>query len=76
MRPGAARGDQLVAHPARKRQVGDPVSVQMSELSAPRRNSTPPNLWGPTSTPGQDPTVAAILCAAPASRSVMVSLPG
>jgi hypothetical protein len=32
MRPGTACRDQLIAHPPRKREVGDPIPVQMAEL--------------------------------------------
>ena len=34
MRPRAAGRDQLIAHPAREREIGDPVTVQMPELAA------------------------------------------
>ena len=35
MRSGPAGRDELVAHPAGERQIGDPVTVQMPELAAP-----------------------------------------
>jgi hypothetical protein len=33
VRPGAAVGDQLIAHAAGERQVGDTVAVEMAELA-------------------------------------------
>jgi hypothetical protein len=33
MWPGSTSGDQLVTDPARKRQVGDPVAVEVPELT-------------------------------------------
>lgn len=35
MRSCPAVRDQLVAHAARKRQIGDPVAVQMTQLAPP-----------------------------------------
>ena len=41
MRPGTAGGDQLVSHLARERQVGDPLAMQMPELTTPKTEFNP-----------------------------------
>ena len=47
MGPGSARRDQLVAHAAEKRKVGDPVAVQMPELAPTETKLDPPETVRP-----------------------------
>ena len=75
MRSGAAGRDQLVAHPARERQVGDPVTVQMPELAAADAELDAAEAMRTDLDLGHDATAAVIRCAAPDCSSLMNALP-